>query len=228
YLYLGETYSATGRFKEAVAALQNYVGLARPPLESNRNLSRAYFLLGQDLLRAGGTQEQARTALARSQELREAQFKYDQEHFFLTPEQQKERAAVEASADARSLSSDRMAGILEAGARDEHHSTKELAQQGLPEGSSPSPSSADTPESERGRRYRAFASDVLASSYNDLGVMHAQNSQFAPAAACFQQAAQWNPQLPGLDRNWAVAAYRGDVCRCHSTARTRTRRPWWR
>lgn len=213
YLFLGETYSATGRFKEAVTALQKYVSLARPPQESNRNVSRAYFLLGQDLLRAGGTQEEARKALARSQELREAQFKYDQEHFFLTPEQQKERAAMEASADARSLSSDRMAGILEAGARDADRSAKELTQQGLAtsSGNASSPSSSNTSESPEAQQYRAFASEVLSSSYNDLGVMRAQRSQFAEAAAFFKSAAEWNPSLLGLDRNWAFAAYRAEL-----------------
>ena len=49
YLYLGETYTSTGRFREAVAALQKYVTLGSTPQESNRNLSRGYFLLGQDL-----------------------------------------------------------------------------------------------------------------------------------------------------------------------------------
>jgi tetratricopeptide (TPR) repeat protein len=216
YLYLGETYSATGRSREAVTALQKYVSLARPPQESNRNLSRAYFLLGQNLRRAGGTPEEVRNALARSQTLREAQFKYDQEHLFLTPEQQKERAASETSADARSLSSDRMAGILDAGARDEDSSAKELAQGGLPEGGMPSsavptPPASGPSESPDAKQYRAFASEVLASSYNDLGVMRAKNSQFTEAAGYFRHAAEWNPQLPGIDRNWAFAAYRAEL-----------------
>lgn len=212
YLYLAETYSATGRFKEAVSALQKYVSLAHPPQESNRNLSRAYFLLGQDLLRAGGTQDEARNALARSQQLREAQFKYDQEHFFLTPEQQKERAAMEASADARTLSSDGLAGILEAGARDADRSEKELTQQGLPSRSDDaSLASGAASESPEAKQYRAFASEILASSYNDLGVMRAQHSRFAEAAAFFKSASEWNPSLAGLDRNWAFAAYRAEL-----------------
>jgi tetratricopeptide (TPR) repeat protein len=212
YLYLGETYSATGRFKEAVAALQKYVALVRTPQESNRNLSRGYFLLGQDLLRLGGHAEEARHALAHSQQLREAQFKYDQEHMFLTPDQQKARQELEASADALSLSSDRMAGVLEAGSREEDRTAQEMAQGGLPPGSSSSTPAEPTPvESQAAKQYRAFASEILAISYNDLGVMRAKNSQFAEAAELFKQAHAWNPKLPGLDRNYGFAAYRAEL-----------------
>jgi tetratricopeptide (TPR) repeat protein len=212
YLYLGETYSATGRFKEAVAALQKYVALVRTPQESNRNLSRGYFLLGQDLLRLGSHAEEARQALAHSQQLREAQFKYDQEHMFLTPAQQKEQRESESSADARSQSSDRMAGVLEAGSREEDRSAQEMAQGGLPAGSSSlSPTQQAPAESKAAKQYRAFASEILASSYNDLGVMRAKNSQFAEAAELFKQAHAWNPKLPGLDRNYGFAAYRAEL-----------------
>ena len=212
YLYLGETYNATGRSKEAVAALQKYVALERTPQESNRNLSRGYFLLGQDLLRVGGQAEEARQALAHSQQLREAQFKYDQEHMFLSPSQQKEQKQLEASADARSLSSDNMAGILEAGSREEDHTAKEMAQGGLPAVPSASgAASQSAPESAAAKQYRAFASEILASSYNDLGVMRAKASKFPEAAEFFKQAHTWNPALPGLDRNWGFAAYRAEM-----------------
>jgi tetratricopeptide (TPR) repeat protein len=212
YLYLGETYTSTARFKEAIAALQKYVALARSPQESNRNLSRGYFLLGQDLLRLGGRTQDARQALARSQQLREAQFKYDQEHLFLDPKQQKEQNELESSADARSLSSDRMAGVLEAGSREEDRTAQEMAQGGLPPGSSPSsPAAQTTAESQAAKRYRAFASEILASSYNDLGVMRAKDSRFTEAAAFFKQAHAWNPAILGLDRNWAFATYRAEL-----------------
>lgn len=211
YLYLGETYTSTGRFKLAVDALQKYVALVRTPQESNRNLSRGYFLLGQDLLRLGDRPQQARQALERSRQLREAQFKYDQEHLFLTPAQQKDQAELESSADARSLSSDRMAGVLEAGSREEDRTAQEMAQGGLPPDSSPSPPTPQAAaESQPAKQYRAFVAEILASSYNDLGVMRAKASNFSEAAEFFKQAHTWNPALPGLDRNWGLAAYRAE------------------
>src|SRR5260370_13314466 len=66
-------------------------------------------------------------------------------------------------------------------------------------------------ESKAAKQYRAFAAEVLASSYNDLGVMRAKNSQFAEAAEYFKQAYAWNPALPSLDRNWGFATYRGEM-----------------
>jgi tetratricopeptide (TPR) repeat protein len=212
YLYLGETYTSTGRLDKAVAALQKYVALYTPA-ESNRNLSRGYFLLGQNLLRLGGRTAEARQALEHSQQLREAQFKYDQEHLFLDPKQQKEQQELESSsADARSLSSDRMAGVLEAGSKEEGRTAQQMAQGGLPADSlraSPAPQTAR--ESQAAKQYRAFASEILASSYNDLGVMRAKDSKFAEAAELFKQACAWNPSLPGLDRNWGFAAYRAEL-----------------
>src|SRR6266478_368475 len=122
YLYLGETYTETNRLKDAVEALQKYLKLVHINQDDMREVSRAYYLLGQDLLRLG------RTA-----------------------------------------------------------------------------------ESKEAQEYRAFAAEILASSYNDLGVMRAKNSQFAEAAEYFKQAAAWNPALPGLDRNWGFATYRAEM-----------------
>jgi tetratricopeptide (TPR) repeat protein len=222
YLFLGETYSATGRPEPAIAALRKYVALAHPPQESNRSLSRGYFLLGQDLLHLGGHADEARQALARSQQLREAQFKYDQTHFFLTPEQQKEKEKdqqqadaknapqLDSAADARSLSSDRLAGVLDAGAKEAGSASDALAQAGLPAGTQPAAIAKPAQESDSVKRYRAFASQILGSSYNDLGVMRAKNSNFVEASQFFKQAHEWNPSLPGLDRNLGLAAYRAE------------------
>ena len=42
YLYLGETYTATKRLKQAIEALEKYVSLMRDPQEVSRDLSRAF------------------------------------------------------------------------------------------------------------------------------------------------------------------------------------------
>lgn len=212
YLYLGETYTAAGRFPPAVEALRKYTALARAPQESNRSISRAYFLLGQDLLRLGGNGDEARQALAQSQQLREAQFKYDQTHMFVTAEEQRQGSGFDSVADARSLSSDRMAGVLGAGAVEREGGASGLAQAGLPVGTVPGTEKQKKPtdESSAVTHYRAFAAEVLASSYNDLGVMRAQTQNFAKAAGWFKKAHEWKAQLPGLDRNLGLAAYKAE------------------
>src|SRR5437879_6137172 len=66
-------------------------------------------------------------------------------------------------------------------------------------------------EPKEAKQYRTFASEILASSYNDLGVMRAKGSNFKEASEFFKQAAAWKPDLPGLDRNWGLAAYRAEL-----------------
>src|SRR5258708_2071328 len=51
YLYLGETYTETNRVALAVPALEKYLTLVPHSEEMLRDVSRAYYLLGQDLRR---------------------------------------------------------------------------------------------------------------------------------------------------------------------------------
>jgi len=203
YLYLGEIYSETKRLPQAVEALEQYIHLVPDPGEVPRDVSRAYYLLGQDLRRLGHLDE-AQKARANSQRYREAKFRYDAQHIFDEPA---------APSDGDSHTSDRIAGLLESGASDQQKSTEAMVQGGVQENPSgqrpPAPQRAT--ESKAAKEYRAFASEILASSYNDLGVMRAKAPNFADAAELFKQAGAWNPALPGLDRNWGLAAYRAEL-----------------
>ncbi len=204
YLYLGETYSETKRFQFAVEALENYVRLLHNPEEVPRDVSRAYYLLGQDLRRLGHLAE-AQDALAKSQRFREANFRYDVQHIFDEP-------AVPADGD--SHTSDRIAGLLESGAHDQQRSAEAMVQGGMPGNAiaaQHAPATQQVAEPKEAKQYRAFAGEILASSYNDLGVMRAKASNFKEASEFFKQAAAWKPDLPGLDRNWGLAAYRAEL-----------------
>jgi len=205
YLYLGETYTETNRLALAVPALEKYVSLVHHPEEMLRDVSRAYFLLGQDLLRLGRVQE-AKKALASSQRYREAKFRYDAKHTF------DEKPAAD-GADSRPT--ERMEGILETGASDENNTAETMAQGGMPGNSIAAPQTPAAQqtvvEPKEAKQYRAFVAEILASSYNDLGVMRAKASNFKEASEFFKQAAAWKPDLPGLDRNWGLAAYRAEL-----------------
>src|SRR5437899_12251031 len=78
-----------------------------------------------------------------------------------------------------------------------------MIQRGLPAAPTVQQSAAETKET---LHYRAFVADILASSYNDLGAMHAKDSKFADAAEFFKQAASWKSDLPAVDRNWRLAS----------------------
>jgi tetratricopeptide (TPR) repeat protein len=199
YLYLGETYAATTRIKAAVGVLEKYVKMVGTPGDDKlREVSRAYYLLGQNLRRLG-REEEARKALLRSQQIREAKFRYDVKHIFDEKKDPEEERG--------SRVSDPIADVLEVGSPEAKQTGQSLAQQGL----------SATPVSKQkaanigvAKQYRSFVAEILGSSYNDLGVMRAKNSKFPEAAEFFKQASAWKPDLPGLARNWGLASFRAE------------------
>ncbi|MGA7156518.1 MAG: tetratricopeptide repeat protein [Acidobacteriaceae bacterium] len=48
---------------------------------------------------------------------------------------------------------------------------------------------------------------AIADSYNNLGAIAGSKSNYPVALHYFDQAAEWNPTLPGLDLNWGRAAF---------------------
>lgn len=48
---------------------------------------------------------------------------------------------------------------------------------------------------------------AIADSYNNLGAIAGSKSNYRAALQYFEQAAEWNPTLPGLDLNWGRAAF---------------------
>jgi tetratricopeptide (TPR) repeat protein len=54
---------------------------------------------------------------------------------------------------------------------------------------------------------------LIAAGYNNLGVHAAMATRFEIAAKRFALAAQWDPSLPGVNRNWARAAFAAHDCR---------------
>ena len=206
YLYLGETYAATNRTKAAVEVLEKYVNMVGDPQQDKlRDVSRAFYLLGQNLRRLG-RDDDARRALTRSQQIREAKFKYDVKHIF------EEKKSPQEDDDRESRVSDRVAGLLDIGPAKERQDTQTMIQQGLPASAAAKqpPVARDT---EAARQYRSFVAEILASSYNDLGVMRAKDARFVEAAELFTQASAWQPDLPGLDRNWGLASFRAELYR---------------
>jgi tetratricopeptide (TPR) repeat protein len=57
-------------------------------------------------------------------------------------------------------------------------------------------------------KLRAALVEILGQSYHNLGVIQARREEFAAAAEYFRDAAQWKPDMQGLDRNWGLACFR--------------------
>jgi tetratricopeptide (TPR) repeat protein len=201
YFYLGEIYTATNHIQAAVRELDKCTRLVGTPEDEQlHEASQAYYLLGQDLRRLG-REEDARQALARFHQLRESESEYDAQHISdptNDPENEQDRRV-----------SDRVADVLGEGSP-EKQGARNMVQQGLPASAARKVPAAEK-ETKAARQYRASVGQVLGSCYNDLGVMRAKDARFSEAAEFFKQAAAWNPDLAGLDRNWGLASFRAEM-----------------
>jgi len=66
----------------------------------------------------------------------------------------------------------------------------------------------DAAGKKQAQELRTGLSEILANAYNNLGVIQARNEKYAQASDYFAKAAQWKPDLQGLDRNWGLASFR--------------------
>jgi len=64
------------------------------------------------------------------------------------------------------------------------------------------------PLSAKESEYTREVSTLLGEAYHNLGVIDARAARFGEAAGEFEQAAQFNPSIERLDRNWGLAAFR--------------------
>src|SRR5258707_1567029 len=65
----------------------------------------------------------------------------------------------------------------------------------------------DAAAQKKAGEFRGMLAEILANSYNNLGVIQARREQYAPATDYFRKASQWNADLPGLDRSWGLASF---------------------
>ncbi len=81
----------------------------------------------------------------------------------------------------------------------------------LPSSNLLQPKTPDAAENQQATRqakaYESKISPAIADSYSNLGVISASAGDFSGAVRYFQSAANWNPQLPGIDYNLGKAAY---------------------
>lgn len=82
-----------------------------------------------------------------------------------------------------------------------------LTGKGAPQLPPVKPRTALPAEIEEEQAFEKSAAPLMAGSYNNLGVHAAMQQQYEQAAAYFEQAAKWNPGLPGIDENWGRAAF---------------------
>lgn len=188
-LYLGQLYFNTERLQLTITTLRKYIKLSAQQPQPLHDAARAHYLLGQSLLRQGQAEE-AKKEVQLSEELRVQNFKLGQAR-----QQERERPPKQEK-PAKEIS-----GVL---VSSDENSKKEALRAMVAE---PAPSQS---LKKAAQEYRAQAGELLAAAYNDLGVIHASQKDYANAAGYFQQAARWKPDLEGLHRNWGMASFRAN------------------
>jgi tetratricopeptide (TPR) repeat protein len=69
------------------------------------------------------------------------------------------------------------------------------------------PREATHPRPDPQGKEEAYLTEVLGASFNDLATAEALESKYGDALAHYREAAQWDPKIPGLQRNLGLAAY---------------------
>lgn len=178
-LYLGQTYELLGRYAEAIPVLRRSIELTHDPSRNNYQIANAHYLLGQALLRTGHA-DQAKPHFAAA------------DHF-------KSLQAVKAQVNLQTY-----LGLN--ASKDEGPETSVSSMEGKTIIVAPPP---PTPEQQSSLRKGAqFFSQAAADAYNQLGLMHARQSDFSKAAKNLEGAYQWNPSMPGLAYNLGLAEFK--------------------
>jgi tetratricopeptide (TPR) repeat protein len=181
YCFLGQAYLEDGQAELAAAALRKSIALTKDISANNYQVARAHYMLGQALLKTG-KQADGEAEIALSQQIRAEQAKHTTD-------------------DSAQAAVNKIAG-LEA-------SHADLARQNIAAALKPAKTTAA--DESAAEQYRRQLAPILGDSYNNLGVIYAQRQDYAQAAALFEQAARWDPAIPALDKNRALASFRANL-----------------
>lgn len=178
-LYLGQAYFLLGQRGKAVPILEKAIELTKDPSRNEYEIANAHYFLGQ-ALRGEGKIEAAKRQ-------------------FDLAAQYKEKASVEQQ--------QRLQFYLHSGdVESEKVSGSVTSLEGKAIIVAPEP--PPPAEQERLRKAESFYLEAAGKAYNGLGLLRAQESDFMGAARDFREAAQWKPDIPDLDFNLGLAAFR--------------------
>jgi tetratricopeptide (TPR) repeat protein len=193
YLFLGQSQAELGD-PAAEASLRRAIELTRDAAQNSFQIKRAHYLLGRVLLKAGRRAE-AEQELAVARELQGQSLESTRQEVSAILGQMvqttNDAAAAPGQAAASSKSAAQPAGEADGAG------VLLIAE-----------STLDAQTGARLRRLKVELGAVLAQAYHNLGVIAAQQNDIAAALAGFETAAQWKPDLAGLDRNLGIVAFR--------------------
>ena len=180
--------SAETYFRKAIALTRN-----RDPKE-HLAIRRAYFALGRILISSGRTKE-GKELLQKAQELQ----------LEISAESQQKQGNMKAK-DEAGVSEAAAPDIPETDSRDNFSATPGHGLTGR-EGSRLAPhSDSKSPQDPAGKTEKQLRI-ILGSAFNDLATAEALEERYDLAVKHYREAAKWDAQIPGLQRNLGLAAF---------------------
>jgi tetratricopeptide (TPR) repeat protein len=196
YLYLGQSQAELGD-ASAEKSLRRAIELSTDASNNGFEVKKAHFLLGRVLLKAGRRAE-AEKELAVARELQGQSLE-------TTRQQVSEILGGVMSSKNSAAAADTVAAAADANGRDAGNDSEGsgggdvlLINESAPEAG----------EAAKYQKIKSRLSEVLAQGFHNLGVIAVQQGDPGAGLEQFASAAQWKPDLDGLDRNWGIAAFR--------------------
>lgn len=213
YLHLGQSQLEAGDTSAAERSLRRAIELTSDVTSNSYQIKKAHFLLGRVLIKSGRRAEGDRE-LAIARELQGQSLESSRQaisdilgqvaapaNIVAAPSQVAAAAAKAHRSDggqkegASSVAGSHVGSPVETDEEDDDVLLIEA-------------SALDAEEATKYKRVKAQLGEVLAQSYHNLGVIAAQQGQLAAGAESFAAAAEWKPDLAGLDRNRGIVSFR--------------------
>src|SRR5262245_19027177 len=181
YFHLGQAYQALDKHLQAVEALKKSISLTSSRNNDDSQMGTAHYRLGQSLLKTGRTEE-GEKELKIAAEMKAEGVKRDE---------MKTAAYLNSTTltqqNSKLAETVSAAGIIAESKEPGIKATEEL------------------------KSSENYYSKVVASAYNNIGLLRAERNDFRGAAEKFALAAEWNPQLEDIHFNWGLACYKAEM-----------------
>jgi tetratricopeptide (TPR) repeat protein len=198
-----ETWVLLGLNAQRRKSNQAAIAYYRKAIERGKNLDstehfelrKAYFGLGR-LLIASGKAKEGKELLGKAKELQVQMLTEHRKK--LTPTKEEEGEGIGADAPyIPEADSNRHPYVPLSSAKAATATEKSYAK----------PRGAVHPRSDPQGKEEAYLAEVLGASFNDLATAEALEAKYQDALGHYREAARWDPQIPGLQRNLGLAAY---------------------
>ena len=188
YLHLGQSQAELGD-AGAERSLRRAIALTADVSRNSYQIKRAHFLLGRLMIKAGRKAE-GEKELALARELQGQSLESSRQQISEILGQVAKPTTNDVTAPSHAAG----------GKKSEDEGGEEVL---LIEESTPDPR-----EAAKYGSVKAKLSEVLAQAYHNLGVIAVQQGRAAEGVERFAAAAEWKPDLAGLDRNWGIVSFR--------------------